>query len=71
VKLQKLEKLPPDRTGLRDGEKAEERFKILEDRKPIYTFLGKVPVMVRSKFCHLKTLEDHEIVRNAKECLYD
>jgi DNA-directed RNA polymerase II subunit RPB2 len=33
--------------------------------------LGKVPVMVRSNFCHLKNLEDHEIITNAKECTYD
>lgn len=33
--------------------------------------MGKVPVMVRSKFCHLRNLQDNEIVRDAKECLYD
>lgn len=27
--------------------------------------------MVRSKFCQLKSCNDQEILRNAKECLYD
>lgn len=32
---------------------------------------GKIPVMVRSKFCHLSELDKDEIVKNAKECRYD
>lgn len=27
--------------------------------------------MVRSNFCHLKSLQDDEIVKNARECVYD
>ena len=38
-----------------------------EDKVPI----GKIPVMVRSKFCHLSPLKKDEIVKNAKECRYD
>ena len=34
-------------------------------------FIGKVPVMVRSNFCHLKNLNDQEKIRDAKECIYD
>ncbi len=33
--------------------------------------IGKVPVMVRSKFCHLSRKTKQEIVKDAKECSYD
>jgi DNA-directed RNA polymerase II subunit RPB2 len=33
--------------------------------------IGKIPVMVRSKFCHLSSLSKDEIVNNARECRYD
>ena len=33
--------------------------------------MGKIPVMVRSKYCHLSTLTKEEIVKNARECRYD
>jgi DNA-directed RNA polymerase II subunit RPB2 len=32
--------------------------------------IGKIPVMVRSKFCHLSSLNKEEIVRQ-RECRYD
>ena len=34
-------------------------------------FLGKVPVMLRSKFCQLKKLNEFQRVRDAKDCSYD
>jgi DNA-directed RNA polymerase II subunit RPB2 len=34
-------------------------------------FLGKVPVMLRSDFCQLKNLNEHERVKNGKDCRYD
>jgi DNA-directed RNA polymerase II subunit RPB2 len=71
VRLQKLQLEPPEKGGLKDGEKKEPKFTVLEDYPTKQAFLGKVPVMVRSKFCHLKNLEDHEIIRNAKECTFD
>jgi len=52
-------------------EKKEQRFKVMETHPSVQVFLGKVPVMVRSKFCHLRVLEDQEIIRNAKECTFD
>lgn len=33
--------------------------------------IGKIPVMVRSKFCHLSTLHKDQIVNDQKECRYD
>lgn len=33
--------------------------------------IGKVPVMVRSKFCHLSRMSKQEIVKDARECRYD
>lgn len=33
--------------------------------------IGKVPVMVRSKFCHLSNLSKQQIVNDARECRYD
>ena len=38
-----------------------------QDKVPI----GKIPVMVRSKFCHLSTLDKDNIVKDARECRYD
>lgn len=38
-----------------------------QDKVPI----GKIPVMVRSRFCHLSQLSKDEIVKNARECRYD
>lgn len=34
-------------------------------------FIGKVPVMLRSDFCQLKSLNEHERVKNGKDCRYD
>lgn len=33
--------------------------------------IGKIPVMVRSRFCHLSNLTKDQIVRDARECRYD
>lgn len=33
--------------------------------------IGKIPVMVRSKFCHLSNLTKQQIVNDARECRYD
>lgn len=33
--------------------------------------IGKVPVMVKSSFCHLRNMNDQELAKNAKECVYD
>ena len=46
--------------------KSSERI-FMQDKVPI----GKIPVMVRSKFCHLSQLSKDEIVKNARECRYD
>jgi len=34
-------------------------------------FIGKVPVMLRSKFCQLKKLNEMQRVKNGKDCGYD
>jgi DNA-directed RNA polymerase II subunit RPB2 len=31
----------------------------------------KVPVMIRSRFCHLSDMSKQSIVKDAKECRYD
>ena len=33
--------------------------------------IGKIPVMVRSKFCHLDNMNKDSIVKEARECKYD
>ena len=33
--------------------------------------IGKIPVMLRSKFCHLKKLNELQRVRHAKDCSFD
>lgn len=40
-----------------------------EEEKRVY--LGKIPVMLRSDFCQLKSLNEHERVKNGKDCRYD
>lgn len=72
VKLQKLLKKVPEKTGLRVQSNHQEAvYSELEAPKQVQAFLGKIPVMVRSQFCQLKSFGDQEILRNAKECLYD
>ena len=71
ARLVKLQQEPVEKTGLKNQVKQEAKFKVLQEYDKINVFLGRVPVMVRSKFCHLKSLEDHEIIRNAKECTFD
>jgi len=34
------------------------------------TFIGKIPIMLRSSFCSLNGLPDHEII-DLNECTYD
>lgn len=34
-------------------------------------FIGKVPVMLRSSFCQLRNLNEHERVKNGKDCRFD
>lgn len=36
-----------------------------------HVLIGKVPVMVRSKFCHLSCLTKEQVVKDARECRYD
>ena len=71
VRLVKLKEELPEERGLKDGTRPKPMMRVLHEYKPIQAFLGKVPVMVRSNFCHLKTLNDNEKIRNAKECIYD
>ena len=33
--------------------------------------IGKIPVMVRSQFCHLSMMNNNAIVKDARECKYD
>lgn len=54
-------------TGFQGGELKEKVTRFDTAR----VFVGKVPVMVRSQFCHLRNFNDQEIVRNAKECVFD
>jgi len=51
-----------------DGEEVKRSETLYENSK---SPIGKIPVMVRSEFCHLSTLNKDQIVRDAKECRYD
>ena len=46
---------------------AQEKTLLSEDKVQI----GKVPVMIRSQFCHLDQMTPRAIVREARECKYD
>jgi len=41
-----------------------------EDQEPTKVFVGKLPVMLKSKYCPLKDLNEHEL-HNWNECPYD
>jgi DNA-directed RNA polymerase II subunit RPB2 len=60
VRLVKLELEPVDKAGFREtGEKKEPKVKrIIKEHDTARVFIGKVPVMVRSNFCHLRNLND-------------
>lgn len=52
-------------TGVRAVTKEETKFS--SER----VLIGKIPVMVRSRFCHLSNLTKEQIVKDARECRYD
>lgn len=72
VKLQKLQQII-DKSPLQTSEKREAKFKVLNDYEngTKRVFLAKVPVMVRSNFCHLRNLNENEIIKDGKECTFD
>lgn len=41
-----------------------------EDRKPVNVFIGKLPIMVKSRYCLLKDLPDEDLYAEG-ECPYD
>ena len=47
------------------------KFDKIKDFDLVNVFLGKAPVMIRSNFCHLKNMEDLDITKQAKECVFD
>lgn len=44
---------------------------VLKEYKKEKCFIGKVPVMLRSKFCQLKKFSEMQRVKNGKDCSYD
>lgn len=44
---------------------------ILKSYKKEKVAIGKVPVMLRSKFCQLKKFNEMQRVKNGKDCSYD
>lgn len=44
---------------------------VIKEMKTERVFIGKVPVMLRSKFCQLKKFNEMQRVKNGKDCSYD
>lgn len=44
---------------------------VLKEYKKDKVFIGKVPVMLRSKFCQLKKFNELQRVKNGKDCSFD
>lgn len=44
---------------------------VIKEMKTEKVFIGKVPVMLRSKFCQLKKFNEMQRVKNGKDCSYD
>lgn len=47
------------------------KFDKIKELPTVNVFLGKAPVMIRSNFCHLKNMDDLDITKQAKECVFD
>lgn len=43
----------------------------IKEYKKDKVFIGKVPVMLRSKFCQLKKMNEMQRVKNGKDCSFD
>ena len=74
VQMRKLELESMDKAvySKETGEKREPKIlRVIEDHNMARVLIGRCPVMVRSKFCHLTSLNDLEITKDAKECVYD
>jgi DNA-directed RNA polymerase II subunit RPB2 len=55
----------------KEWDEAKNRDEVKDEPKSVSkNFIGKIPIMVRSKFCALSGKTDHERIDN-KECLYD
>lgn len=57
-------------TGNTNLEWEEEQFMEEADRKPVNVFIGKLPIMVKSKYCILKDRKDEDLYAEG-ECPYD
>jgi len=53
------------------GQRKRKEKEILTQHTAQRVFIGKVPVMLRSEFCQLKSLNEHERVKNGKDCRFD
>ena len=45
--------------------------RIIQEFNPARVFIGKIPIMIRSNFCHLNDMKPMEKVKNGKECQFD
>jgi len=53
------------------GQRKRKVKQVLFEEEERRVYLGKVPVMLRSEFCQLRNLNEHERVKNGKDCRYD
>jgi len=53
------------------GQRKRKVKEIVFEQSAKRVFIGKVPVMLRSEFCQLKNLNEHERVKNGKDCRFD
>ena len=53
------------------GQRKRRVKKVIFEQDDARVYIGKVPVMLRSDFCQLKNLNEHERVKNGKDCRYD
>lgn len=53
------------------GQRKRKVKKVLSEQEDARVYIGKVPVMLRSDFCQLKSLNEHERVKNGKDCRFD
>lgn len=56
-----------EQTGVRE----KKVVRVLKEFKKSKVFIGKVPVMLRSKFCQLKKFNEMQRVKNGKDCSFD
>lgn len=71
AKMRRVKIVMPDKTSGLYTPGQEPVENVEKDYGTKRVMIGSIPVMVRSKFCHIKGMQDNDVIKYAKECTYD